>query len=233
MRLDEFEYDRKVKTYLEHKQYASPYYDPVKAHEYYEQHKQLKGNKRSTSTASLNEKGKKAALYVKKQIDEEHKSETEAHNQEISKQREEAKSNTKAKIDAATKELKDKAEAMKVRLKKMNPAQRKQAQIHMKAEIEKLKKANEENRKALMEEYGEVSKGISEAAKAKRGEINDKYLNKYADELDTIKGDASMIKGKKGSSSKTKGYTFVFRRGSSNSNSKDTKKYTFSKNRSK
>lgn len=40
--------------------YASPYYDPVKAHECYEQHKQLKGR---SSTAGLNEKGREVARY--------------------------------------------------------------------------------------------------------------------------------------------------------------------------
>lgn len=212
MRIDDFG-DHSVA--LVHQQYASPYYDPVKAHEYYEQHKQLKGNRRSTSTASLNEKGKKAALYVKKQIDDEHKAELDKHNEDIKTQREAAKNNTKSKIDAATKEMKSKAEAMKVRLKKMNPAQRKQAEIHMRAEIEKLKKANEENRKALMEEYGEVSKGISEASAKTRSEMGDKYHNKYADEVDAIKKDASMLKGKKGSGSSKKGgkYVFVYRRG--------------------
>lgn len=45
--------------------YASPYYDPVKAHEYYEEHKKLKGRR---STASLNEQGKSAAQYIKRQI---------------------------------------------------------------------------------------------------------------------------------------------------------------------
>jgi len=216
MRLDEFALDRKViiSPSLEHKQYASPYYDPVKAHEYYEQHKKLTGNKRSTSTASLNEQGKKAALYVKSKIDEEHKAETDAHNEEIKSQREAAKNDTKAKIDAATKELKSQSEAMKVRLKKMNPAQRKHAEIQMKADIEKLKKANEENRKALMEAYGETSKSISEAAAAKRTEINDKYHNKYADEIDKMKEDTSMIKQKtgKGSGSSKSSYVFKFRR---------------------
>ncbi|MBO7451380.1 MAG: hypothetical protein J6U54_13530 [Clostridiales bacterium] len=232
MRLDEFSLDRKVivSPDLEHQQYASKYYDPVKAHQYYEEHKQLKGNRRSTSTASLNEKGKKAALYVKKQIDEEHKAEREAHNEEIKAQREEAKNTTKGKIDAATKELKSKTEAMKVRLKKMNPAQRKHAQIHMKAEIEKLKKANDENRKALMEEYGAVSKGISEAAAKKRGEISEKYNNKYADELDNMKKDASMLKGKKGGG-KNKGYTFVFRRGQQAAKNDSKKAYTFANNK--
>lgn len=209
-RLDELSFEDRT-VHIEHKQYASPYYDPVKAHEYYEQHKQLKGNRRSTSTASLNEKGKKAALYVKSQIDEEHKTELTKHQEDVKAQREEAKNNTKAKVDAATKELKSKTEAMKVRLKKMNPAQRKQAEIHMRAEIEKLKKANEENRKALMEEYGEVSKGISEASSKVRSEMGDRYHNKYADEIDAIKKDASMIKPTKGSKGKNSGYVFEFR----------------------
>ena len=216
MRLDEFGLDRKVivTSDLEHKQYASPYYDPVKAHEYYEQHKKLTGNKRSTSTASLNEQGKKAAMYVKSKIDEEHKTETDAHNEEIKSQREAAKNDTKAKIDAATKELKSQSEAMKVRLKKMNPAQRKHAEIQMRAEIEKMKKANQENREALMEAYSETSKSITEAAVKKRTEINDKYHNKYADELDRMKEDASMIKPKsgRGSGSGKDSYVFKFRR---------------------
>lgn len=45
--------------YLEHRSYASPYYDPVKAHEYYERTKELKGrNKRSPIVPVTAEKGK-------------------------------------------------------------------------------------------------------------------------------------------------------------------------------
>lgn len=45
--------------------YASPYYDPVKAHEYYEAHKQLKGRH---STKGFTEEGREAASYVKKNL---------------------------------------------------------------------------------------------------------------------------------------------------------------------
>ena len=41
--------------------YASKYYDPVKAHEYYEKHKQLKGDK---PKVTLNEEGHKVVDYV-------------------------------------------------------------------------------------------------------------------------------------------------------------------------
>ncbi len=50
--------------------YASPYYDPVKAHEYYMKNRELKGRK---STAGLTDKGKEAASYVKDRINEERK----------------------------------------------------------------------------------------------------------------------------------------------------------------
>ena len=48
--------------------YASPYYDPQKAHEYYEQHKKLKGRR---TTTTLTDEGKEAASYVKSQITDE------------------------------------------------------------------------------------------------------------------------------------------------------------------
>ena len=51
--------------------YKSKYYDPVKAHEYYEKHKKLKGRKKSTSIADLSEEGKIAAKEVKEQLNAE------------------------------------------------------------------------------------------------------------------------------------------------------------------
>lgn len=41
--------------------YASPYYDPQKAHEYYMRTRELKGR----STTSLNDEGKKILSYTK------------------------------------------------------------------------------------------------------------------------------------------------------------------------
>ena len=50
---------------LELKHYASPYYNPVKAHEYYMKNGELKGRK---STSGLTDEGKEAASYVKGQL---------------------------------------------------------------------------------------------------------------------------------------------------------------------
>ena len=51
--------------------YASPYYDPVKAHEYYMAHRVLKGRKRST--ADLNDEGKEIWATTKENITAEKK----------------------------------------------------------------------------------------------------------------------------------------------------------------
>lgn len=51
--------------------YKSKYYDPVKAHEYYLKHRQLKGRKKKTSIADLSEEGKIAAKEVKERLNEE------------------------------------------------------------------------------------------------------------------------------------------------------------------
>lgn len=67
--------------------YASEYYDPVKAHQYYEEHKKLKG--RRPSTAGFNQSQKEAASYIKARINEEKK-------QEISKEKEKTKSDIKS-----------------------------------------------------------------------------------------------------------------------------------------
>lgn len=51
--------------------YASKYYDPAKAHEYYEKHKKLKGRKKASSIDDLSEEGKIAAKEVKERLNEE------------------------------------------------------------------------------------------------------------------------------------------------------------------
>ena len=70
--------------------YASPYYDPQKAHEYYMRTRELKGR----STTSLNDDGKKIWSYTKNNIKSEKaakvKEEQEKRDQKITELREKA-----------------------------------------------------------------------------------------------------------------------------------------------
>ena len=81
------------------KHYASPYYDPVKAHEYYMKHRELVGRK---STSSLNEEGKSVASYVKSQIDEERKAKIKAHKDSTDSQIKKNNESSKARIKSNT-----------------------------------------------------------------------------------------------------------------------------------
>lgn len=199
-------------TILIHGTYASPYYDPVKAHEYYEEHKKLKG--RTASTSTLNETGKKAAAYVKNQINEEHKTASEKLKNETKAKYESAQNATKDTIKANTAKLKSSIESLQVRLKTMNPAQRKIAEKQVKREIENLRKANNEAREKLQEEYKNTAKNLSEEHSTAAKKLSEDYNNKYIDEVERMNRDSSMVKPKKsGKSGSNKGsYVFAYKR---------------------
>lgn len=85
--------------------YASPYYDPVKAHEYYMRTRELKGRR---STTKLNDEGKEIWAYTKNEITSEKKEkvkeEQEKREQKIAELRAKAKA-TREQISAKLKEL--------------------------------------------------------------------------------------------------------------------------------
>ena len=94
------------KDYLIH--YASPYYDPVKAHEYYMRTRELKGKR---STSELNSEGKEVWGYTKNQISIEKRSKTtaltEERKQKTEKLRQEA-AETQARITEKLRKLNEK-----------------------------------------------------------------------------------------------------------------------------
>lgn len=113
--------------------YASKYYDPVKRHEYYMKHRQLKGRQARSSTATLNEEGKIAAKEVKDGIMAERKEAYEAVKEEMNK-----------KIDK-----------LRQRLKAMPPFKRKKMRKIIQAEIKALRIEAKEKKAKLKEEYQE------------------------------------------------------------------------------
>ncbi len=58
--------------------YANKYYDPVKAHEYYEKHKKLKGRR---STKGMTDSQKAMAGYVKDKLNTEKKQKIQEENE--------------------------------------------------------------------------------------------------------------------------------------------------------
>lgn len=113
--------------------YASKYYDPVKRHEYYMKHRQLKGRQGRGSTAALNEDGRIAAKEVKAGLMAERK---------------EALRQLKEQMDVKIKALKD-------RLKGMSRAEKAGMRDQIRSEIEQLRAENKEQRQKFKEYYDE------------------------------------------------------------------------------
>ena len=86
-------------SYISH--YASKYYDPVYAHEYYEKHKHLKGR------SSLSEKGKEVADYVTKKLNEERDSKISSSKSNTSKKLESEK-NSRSLSQTSSQNIRDK-----------------------------------------------------------------------------------------------------------------------------
>lgn len=114
--------------------YASKYYDPAKAHEYYMQHRQLKGRKKAQtpeekakaarkSTKTLNDQGKAVAKQVKEAINEERKAAYKQITQAVSAKIKELRNQWKAEglspeeIKARADEIRAEAKEQKKQIK--------------------------------------------------------------------------------------------------------------------
>lgn len=157
--------------------YASPYYDPVKAHEYYEQHKKLKGRK---SSSGLNEKGKEVWYGVKTNLAEEKSGKKER----AAESRDEQISANADAVSNRISNLRDEYAAL--------PAAEKRARSRIyQREIERLRSANAKARDILKQRYKDVA-----------GALDSEYEEKEATEYDRIASDPQYQKQKKASKSR-------------------------------
>lgn len=192
---------------LEH--YASPYYDPVKAHEYYERTKELKGRR---STTGLNAEGRKVASYVKKQLNEERKTKVNESKAQRDSQIESLREETDSKIEDLRKETDAQSEAYRVqtqnkidqlreKLEKMPSSIKKLSAERISSQISDLLEANQQERIRLENAYRESSASLrseqqssTESLRTKHTEntkkLKEEYDKKYEEELDKIKSDS-------------------------------------------
>lgn len=190
--IDDFqnEMDKQLKDENDELQhYASPYYDPIKAHEYYERTKKLKGR---TTTAGLNEKGIIAAKFVKDNLRNEKKQKSEKlrTDYKINKtsNRENRKAilnthlaNIKGMIEAKRTVYKGKLGALNNKLKNMSPEQKKQQRESIKEEKARLK--------------GEINadiKSIRDKNKAERERVTAEYKAQSEFSLQNIRPRATL-----------------------------------------
>ena len=208
------------------KHYASPYYDPVKAHEYYMKNRELKGENSRKSTAGLNDEGKAVARYVKNQLDTERKSKVDAHNNQTQAQIDVKKNNMDSTINAKKKNMiasieshktqtKEKIEKLREELNGMSMDDWNKHAERIQSEIAKLRESNDTIRAKLQAEYSSESAklrtaykndstNLRNAHKTETARLSKEYEEKYKSELDKLKSDAKYIKVPKSSKSSKK-----------------------------
>ena len=192
---------------LIHSSYKSEYYDPVKAHEYYERTKQLKGydnryGGKRTSSRTLNEKGRQVAGYVKQQINARRDSQAANIRENTAIQKERNQGEKKKEIDQVKSALKSSIANLKSQLNSMNEAQRKHARIKMRKQIESLKAEADKLRETLNEHYKGVSEELSEKSKSDLETNRSQAADTYELELQNMLKDPSLSTAKKVKESK-------------------------------
>lgn len=158
--------------------YSSPYYDPVKAHEYYLRTRELKGR---TSTGGLNDTGKEALTQVKAKLKEERDSTVKK-----------AKNDTVSQIVKNTSAMQSRINSLKKLfdgLGSQSEDEQSAQKARIKDQIAKLRAQNSEQRAALK---AQQSNTIRKA--------NADYKSKVDAETSKIENEASFKKVKKTSS---------------------------------
>ena len=185
--------------------YASPYYDPVKAHEYYEAHKKLKGRR---STAGLSEEGRIAANYVKKSLNEERKkisdqsrANLKSNLEKISNERRNAierdRERTKAEIKAHTHKVQTEAAHLRILIEsgalKDDPQKRYEALSKIQSLREETNKKRAElqarfqkNSEATRLNAHNKSESLRNEHRNNMSKLRDEYDKKYDDEIDKL-----------------------------------------------
>lgn len=162
--------------------YSSPYYDPVKAHEYYLRTRELKGR---TSTGGLNDTGKEALTQVKAKLKEERDSTVKK-----------AKNDTVSQIVKNTSAMQSRIDSLKKLfdgLGSQSEDEQSAQKARIKDQIAKLRAQNSEQRAALK---AQQSNTIRKA--------NADYKSKVDAETSKIENEASFKKVKKTSSRRKK-----------------------------
>lgn len=191
--------------YIAH--YASPYYDPVKAHEYYERTKKLKGRR----TGTLNDKGKEAKAYVKTKINSKRDSDLKNAEIQSAKRIEERKQASKRetydRIKKESDELGQKLDKLISAVSKLDgPALRANKQRILNV-VNQLASKNKQSRTALISMYKSNKTKINteerERLTAEKKKIRTDASSSYEKELSKIQSDSNFLNAEKTTTKKS------------------------------
>ncbi len=173
--------------------YASKFYDPVKAHEYYEKNKQLKG--RRPSTKGMTASQKEMAAYVKDNLNTEKKEKIKEATTQSNSSRDSEKSRITSTAQAQrtrfTKICSSRIATLRSKLKGMNKMEKAKAKRRIQREIDSIKKEFSKRRLGVTaiatDNKKKVSSKYSESLTKTKQNIRSDYDNKYDSALQDIR----------------------------------------------
>ena len=171
--------------------YKDPNYDPVKAHEYYEKHKKLKGRKKKStvSTKGWSQTQQEQLAYVQKQLQKQYKKNNEKSKDQVSDRAsveiEEANMRRQQEKKECVKQAKAKIEELKRQYDNATPEQQEQMKKRISDAILNLRESTKEKLgkigQAASDEGGRIrnkaSKDIKKATE-KNKEGYERHLKK-------------------------------------------------------
>ena len=164
--------------------YANKYYDPVKAHEYYEKHKQLKGR---TSTKGMTTAQKEMAAYVKDRLNAEKKQKIQTITSDSKAKREKVTVQAQKQRAEFSEQCSEKVALLRKKLKHMNKHQRAAAKYVIQKQIEEIKKSFAERKNGVTSDARAERGSISSAARTAKENVRNDYRSKYSEALIDIR----------------------------------------------
>lgn len=189
--------------------YASQYYDPVKAHEYYERTKKLKGRRTGTS---LNDAGREAKTYVRNRINAKRDLDlknAESQSKKRTKERKKsAERETYDNIRKESEELGKKLDALISMTSKLDGPALRANKKRILAVVNSLAAKNKQSRTKLISLYKTNKTKINteerEKLTAEKKKIRSDATNTYKSEVEKIQGDSEFQSTKKTKSASKK-----------------------------
>lgn len=177
--------------------YASQYYDPVKAHEYYERTKKLKGRRTGTS---LNDSGKEAKTYVRNRINTKRDQDLKNAESQSKKRTEERKKSAEREtydnIRKESEELGKKLDELISMTSKLDGPTLRANKKRILAVVNSLAAKNKQSRTKLISLYKTNKTKISteerEKLTAEKKKIRSNATNTYNSEVEKIQGDSEF-----------------------------------------
>lgn len=187
-----------MESALEHSEllhYASKYYDPVKAHEYYMRTRKLKGRDGERS-APMNDAGREAKSYVSKNVREEFAEKRKKHNEDTKNTLSRMRSETRSKIEDAQNDTKQKIEQLQNILESLDDDERSLKSPQFKRVIASMRERNRNESRRLAKAFNAESETVRSDYKVESERINQEYKETLERELNAIQSESQFHKSK-------------------------------------